>query len=60
MSTAHTERKSASTESVFRVLRNIPWWGLIIAIVGLVVAYSVLSDVRYLDAIYFLFDLPWH
>jgi polar amino acid transport system permease protein len=60
MSTAHTERKTASTESVFRLLRTIPWWGLIMAVVGLVVAYSVLSDMRYLDAIYFLFDLPWH
>jgi polar amino acid transport system permease protein len=44
----------------FSVLGAIPWWGVIIAIVGLVVAYSVLTDVRYLDAIYFIFDLPWN
>jgi polar amino acid transport system permease protein len=60
MSTADARRSSASTEAVFRLLRNIPWWGVIIAAVGLVVAFSVLTDVRYLDAIYFLFDLPWH
>jgi len=60
MSAAHTEQESAATEAVFRFLRNVPWWGVIVAVVGLVIAYSVLADVRYLDAIYFVFDLPWH
>jgi polar amino acid transport system permease protein len=45
---------------LFDLLGAIPWWGVIIAIVGLVVAFSVLTDVRYLDAIYFVFDLPWN
>jgi ABC-type amino acid transport system permease subunit len=39
---------------------NIPWWGLIILIVGVIVGYSVLTSTQYLDAIYFLFDLPWN
>jgi polar amino acid transport system permease protein len=45
---------------LFDLLGDIPWWGVIILIVGLVVAFSVLSDVRYLEAIYFIFDLPWN
>lgn len=51
--------RRASTEGVYRLLRNLPWWAVIIAIVGIVVAFSVLTDARYLDAIYFVFDLPW-
>ena len=39
---------------------HVPWWGLIIMIVGVIVAYSVLTSSRYIDAIYFLFDLPWN
>jgi ABC-type amino acid transport system permease subunit len=39
---------------------NIPWWGLIILIVGVIVGYSVLTSTQYIDAIYFLFDLPWN
>lgn len=39
---------------------HIPWWGIIILIVGVIVGYSVLTDVRYLDALYFIFDLPWN
>ena len=39
---------------------NIPWWGIIILIVGVIVGYSVLTSTQYLDAIYFLFDLPWN
>jgi His/Glu/Gln/Arg/opine family amino acid ABC transporter permease subunit len=59
MSTDETGTKRASTEAVFAWLRNVPWWGVIIAIVGLVVAYSVLTDVQYREAIYFILDLPW-
>ncbi len=38
---------------------SIPWWGIIILIVGVIVGYSVLTSTRYLDALYFVFDLPW-
>lgn len=40
--------------------QNIPWWGVIILIIGVIVGYSTLSDARYLDAITFIFDLPWN
>jgi polar amino acid transport system permease protein len=60
MSTGQSGTKRASTEAVFRFLRAIPWWGVIIAIVGLVVAYSVLTDLQYREAIYFILDLPWN
>ncbi len=59
MSEQSAESKRAATEAVYRLLNRIPWWGVIIAVVGLVVGLSVLSNVKYLDAIYFLFDLPW-
>lgn len=39
---------------------HIPWWGIIILIVGAIVVYSVFNNVRYVDAIYFIFDLPWN
>jgi ABC-type amino acid transport system permease subunit len=39
---------------------NIPWWGIIILIVGVILGYSVLTSTRYLDALYFIFDLPWN
>jgi ABC-type amino acid transport system permease subunit len=39
---------------------NIPWWGIIILIVGVIVGYSVFTSTRYLDALYFIFDLPWN
>ena len=39
---------------------TVPWWGIIILIVGVIVAYSVLTSTRYMDAIYFIFDLPWN
>jgi ABC-type amino acid transport system permease subunit len=39
---------------------NIPWWGIIILIVGIIVGYSVFTSTRYIDAIYFIFDLPWN
>jgi ABC-type amino acid transport system permease subunit len=40
--------------------QNIPWWGVIILIVGVIVGYSTLTDARYIDAIQFIFDLPWN
>lgn len=39
---------------------NIPWWGVIILLVGVIVGYSVLTSSYYLDALYFIFDLPWN
>jgi len=39
---------------------SIPWWGIIVLIVGVIVGYSVLTSTRYLDAFYFIFDLPWN
>ena len=60
-SVSRTQSRSAraTTENLFATLRGIPWWGVIVAIVGLVVAISVLSNTSYLEAIYFIFDLPW-
>ena len=52
--------RRASTEALFRLLNSIPWWIVIVSIVGLLVAYAVLSDVKYREAISFLFDFPWH
>lgn len=40
--------------------RSIPWWGVIILIAGALVSYSMLTNARYQDAIYFIFDLPWN
>ena len=60
MTSEQTQPRRGATHTLFDLLGAIPWWGVIIAIVGLVVAFSVLSDVRYLDAIYFIFDLPWN
>ncbi|NOZ70686.1 MAG: amino acid ABC transporter permease [Chloroflexi bacterium] len=39
---------------------HIPWWGVIVMIVGVIVAYSVFTSARYQDALSFIFDLPWH
>jgi ABC-type amino acid transport system permease subunit len=39
---------------------SIPWWMVIILIVGVIVGYSVLTNSYYLDALYFIFDLPWN
>lgn len=39
---------------------HIPWWGLIILIVGVIVAYSTFTNEYYQDAFYFIFDLPWN
>ena len=39
---------------------NIPWWGIIILIVGVIVGYSALTNAYYQDALYFIFDMPWN
>jgi polar amino acid transport system permease protein len=39
---------------------QLPWWGIIILIVGVIIGYSILDNVRYVDALYFIFDLPWN
>jgi ABC-type amino acid transport system permease subunit len=39
---------------------SIPWWGVIILLVGVIVGYSLLTSTRYIDALYFIFDLPWN
>jgi ABC-type amino acid transport system permease subunit len=39
---------------------NIPWWGIVILIVGVIVGYSALTNHYYQDALYFIFDLPWN
>lgn len=39
---------------------HIPWWGIIVLIVGVIALYSMFTSVRYLDALSFIFDLPWH
>jgi polar amino acid transport system permease protein len=59
MTTQRVRPKRAFAQGLFELLGAVPWWGVIVAIVGVVVAYSVLTDVRYLDAIAFLLDLPW-
>ena len=59
MSEEQIATRKASTEALFTLLKRAPWWLVIIAVVGLVVSFSVLTSARYLDAIYFLFDLPW-
>ncbi len=60
MSTQQVSPRRAVTAALFDWLGDVPWWVVIVAIIGLVVAFSVLTDIRYLDAIYFLFDLPWN
>jgi polar amino acid transport system permease protein len=39
---------------------HIPWWGIIILIVGVIVGYSMFTNVRYIDAMRFILDLPWN
>jgi polar amino acid transport system permease protein len=54
------EPKRASTEAIFRFLGDVPWWMVIVAIVGLAVGISVVTNYYYLDAGYFIMDLPWN
>jgi His/Glu/Gln/Arg/opine family amino acid ABC transporter permease subunit len=60
VTTEQIRPRSGFTHALFDLLAQVPWWGVIIALVGLVVAFTVLTDARYLDAIYFIFDLPWN
>ncbi|MGQ9503119.1 MAG: ABC transporter permease subunit [Anaerolineae bacterium] len=39
---------------------HIPWWGIIVIIVGVIAGFSALTNTRYIDALYFIFDLPWN
>ena len=39
---------------------SIPWWGIIVITVGVIASFSALTNTRYIDALYFLFDLPWN
>jgi polar amino acid transport system permease protein len=39
---------------------NIPWWGIIVITVGVIAGFSALTNTRYIDALYFIFDLPWN
>ena len=45
------EPRRASTEVVFEFLSGVPWWIVIIAIVGLFVGFSVLTNARYPRAV---------
>ncbi len=38
---------------------NMPWWAIIILILGVYIGYSVFSNAYYTDALYFILDLPW-
>ena len=60
MQTPESQPRRAATRKMFEFLSDVPWWVVIVSIVGIVVAFSVLTDIQYLDAIYFLFDLPWN
>jgi polar amino acid transport system permease protein len=40
--------------------REMPWWAVIIIIVGILVGYSMLSNIKYIEALTFILDLPWH
>ncbi len=39
---------------------SMPWWAIIILILGVYVGYSVLSNAYYTDALTFILDLPWN
>ena len=38
---------------------QLPWWGIIVVLVGVFVGYSTLTNTRYVDALKFILDLPW-
>ena len=38
---------------------TMPWWAIIILIMGVFVGYTVLTNAYYRDALYFIFDFPW-
>ncbi len=39
---------------------DIPWWAVIVLIFGVLVSFSMLTNARYIDALTFILDLPWH
>ncbi len=39
---------------------EIPWWAVIVLIVGVLISYSMLTNAKYLDALTFILDMPWH
>jgi len=41
-------------------LLSLPWWAVIIFIVGGFIGFSVLTNVKYIDALEFILDLPWN
>lgn len=41
-------------------LGDIPWWAVIVLIVGLLVSFSMLTNIKYIEALTFILDLPWH
>ena len=41
-------------------LLNLPWWAVIVLIVGVFISFSVFTNVKYIDALTFILDLPWH
>ncbi len=39
---------------------EVPWWAVIVLIVGVLISYSMLTNVKYIDALTFILDMPWH
>jgi len=39
---------------------DVPWWAVIVLIVGFFVSYSMLTNVKYIEALTFILDMPWH
>jgi ABC-type amino acid transport system permease subunit len=46
--------------SLFIPWGELPWWAVIVVIVGVLVGFSMLTNVKYIDALTFILDLPWH
>jgi polar amino acid transport system permease protein len=49
----------AGTEAIYRWLGNVPWWMVIILIVGIITSFAVLTDTTYQDILQFVLGLPW-
>lgn len=58
--TTTTKSSKAGTEALYRRLADVPWWMVIILIVGTITSYSVLTRTEYQDVIRFVFGLPWN
>ena len=39
---------------------SMPWWAIIVLILGVYVGYSIFANAYYTDALYFILDLPWN